>query len=80
MTATLYEFPELRKMIEQPDGRVAPRGLPGRRRMLDCPNVIALAEHYPPDDGAPCRCFDPHAREMAEWGYEWDEEEDRWVP
>ncbi len=34
-----------------------------------CPHTIFVAEHYR-DDGT-CRCNDPDAKEMAEWGYEW---------
>jgi hypothetical protein len=34
-----------------------------------CPHFIMAAEHYR-EDGT-CRCNDPEATDMAEWGYEW---------
>ena len=47
-------------------------------RIVACPHVIMLAEHYPEADDALCRCFDPEAQEMAEAGYVWSEKARRW--
>lgn len=37
--------------------------------MLACPHFIMVAEHYRDDNT--CRCNDPAASVMAEWGYVW---------
>jgi hypothetical protein len=37
--------------------------------MLKCPHAIMMAEHYR-EDGT-CRCNDPTALVMREWGYRW---------
>lgn len=37
--------------------------------MLRCPHCIMVADHYR-EDGT-CRCNDPTATEMKDWGYEW---------
>jgi len=34
-----------------------------------CPNVIFDADHYWTDGS--CKCYDPNATEMKEWGYVW---------
>jgi len=47
----------------------------GNVRIIDqstiakCPHVIFAAEHYRAD--GTCKCNDPTAKEMAEWGYTW---------
>lgn len=41
-----------------------------------CPHVILVPEHYR-EDGS-CKCNDPNAAEMAEWGYTWKEGAWRW--
>lgn len=43
--------------------------------MLKCPHVILMADHYR-EDGT-CRCDDPDANEMRDWGYHWWD--GRWV-
>jgi hypothetical protein len=37
--------------------------------MLKCPHVILMADHYRAD--GICRCDDPTATEMNDWGYRW---------
>ena len=37
--------------------------------MLQCPNVIMVAEHYDADNK--CRCYDKSHTVMKEWGYKW---------
>jgi hypothetical protein len=34
-----------------------------------CPHFIFAADHYR-EDGS-CKCDDPEAKEMADWGYVW---------
>lgn len=47
-----------------------------RTDMLKCPYTIMVPEHYRPD--GTCRCDDPTATEMRDWGYWWDGK--RWEP
>jgi hypothetical protein len=35
-----------------------------------CPHFILVPDHYRADGS--CRCYDPTATVMAEWGYRWD--------
>lgn len=34
-----------------------------------CPHCIFDANHYWHDGS--CKCYDPNAKEMADWGYTW---------
>lgn len=45
--------------------------------MLKCPHCIMVPEHYR-DDGS-CKCNDPSATIMLEWGYVWSYEKQQWV-
>lgn len=43
-------------------------------RMIDpsrCPHCIFVGEHY--RHNGSCRCDDPDAKIMAEWGYVWQD-------
>lgn len=42
-----------------------------------CPFFIFMPEHY--RTNGTCRCDDPEHTEMAEWGYSWDESNERWI-
>lgn len=42
-----------------------------------CPHYIMVPEHYRADGS--CRCDDPDATVMAEWGYRWDNLRELWV-
>lgn len=42
-----------------------------------CPHVIFVPEHYR-DDGT-CKCNDPAATEMKEWGYRWSKKKRQWI-
>jgi hypothetical protein len=44
--------------------------------LLACPHSIVNASHYR-DDGK-CRCDDPYAPDMKEWGYQWNPEKGCW--
>lgn len=41
-----------------------------------CPHCILFPEHYR-DDGS-CKCDDPKATLMREWGYRWSARLGRW--
>jgi hypothetical protein len=41
-----------------------------------CPNYIFGPEHYR-EDGT-CRCNDPGATVMREWGYRWNKKKNQW--
>lgn len=60
-----------------PDGELSNIRVLKRSTIEGCPNAIFLPDHYPLD-GGPCRCFDPTATEMAEWGYGWDQKARHW--
>jgi hypothetical protein len=45
--------------------------------MQACPHFIMVPEHYR-EDGT-CKCNDPEHKEMEEWGYEWDNDNERWT-
>jgi hypothetical protein len=47
-----------------------------REDILACPWVIMASEHYR-EDGT-CKCDDPTAKEMREWGYVWNTQTKRW--
>lgn len=54
-----------------PDGSTSNvRTLP-QAAMLACPHFIMVPDHYRGD--GTCRCDDPSATEMSEWGYTWRE-------
>ena len=59
------------KLHFAPDGTVTETPIKEieQEKIAKCPHTIFVAEHYN-DDGT-CRCSDPDAKEMAEWGYEW---------
>lgn len=38
--------------------------------IMKCPHAIIMSEHYNADGS--CKCNDPNATVMAEWGYKWD--------
>lgn len=42
-----------------------------------CQFFIFDPDHYRED--GPCRCDDPDHEVMSDWGYDWDEEQGRWV-
>lgn len=42
-----------------------------------CPHYILVPEHYR-EDGI-CKCNDPGALEMREWGYKWSRKKGLWV-
>lgn len=42
-----------------------------------CPHFILVGEHYC-EDGS-CKCDDPNAKEMIDWGYRWNCKSKRWV-
>jgi len=42
-----------------------------------CPFLILVPRHYR-DDGS-CRCDDRLHTEMAQWGYRWSKQKQRWV-
>jgi hypothetical protein len=47
-----------------------------RSTIMKCPHVILVADHYRAD--GTCRCNDPHAPMMKEWGYTWNGEKGVW--
>ncbi len=53
-----------------PDGRLTSIRIIKQSDMLKCPHCIMVPEHYR-DDGT-CKCDDPTATVMADWGYTWD--------
>lgn len=61
----MTEFVEL-----DADGTVLSTRTIPRQAMLQCPHFIMVPEHYRDDNT--CRCNDPGALEMKEWGYTWD--------
>lgn len=64
----------------EPDGRggfrVVEQKIIKQGVIAKCPHVIFATEHYR-DDGT-CKCNDPEAKEMAEWGYEWSDATKQW--
>jgi hypothetical protein len=52
-----------------PDGRLTETREITQADVLKCPHVILVADHYRAD--GTCKCNDPTAKEMAEWGYKW---------
>jgi len=42
-----------------------------------CPHVIFLPSHYNADGS--CKCYDPRATIMEEWGYEWSDADGQWI-
>lgn len=60
-----------------PDGTMTNPRIVRHSDVGKCPFLILVPEHYR-DDGS-CRCDDPDHREMAEWGYSWDETARRWT-
>jgi len=59
------------------EGRWKALGFISKSTIQKCPHLILLPEHYRDDDT--CRCDDYEHKEMHEWGYQWDEEQKRWV-
>lgn len=52
-----------------PDGSITNTRLIKQSDIAACPQFIMVPEHYR-EDGS-CRCDDPLAVEMEEWGYTW---------
>lgn len=44
--------------------------------IANCPNFIFLPDHYNTDGS--CRCYEPDANEMIEYGYKWHENSGVW--
>ncbi len=42
-----------------------------------CPHFILDPSHYRDDET--CKCDDPNATEMADWGYTWDAAKGQWT-
>lgn len=65
----------------EPDGRggfrVVEQKVLKQATIAKCPHVIFATEHYR-EDGT-CKCNDPDATEMHEWGYVWDATAKLWV-
>lgn len=53
-----------------PDGTITDARTIQQSSLAACPHFILVPSHYRADET--CRCDDPGATEMAEWGYEWD--------
>lgn len=68
----MTEFGEL-----QPDGRLTNVRTIPQSALLACPHFILMPEHYRGNDT--CRCDDPLHAEMADWGYNWDSNTERWI-
>lgn len=60
-----------------PDGRLEDVRVIQHDAIAACPWTIFMAEHYR-EDGS-CRCTDPTATVMLEWGYAWDDEAGQWI-
>ena len=52
------------------EGGYVRKGSLKQSSMLKCPHFIMVFEHYREDES--CKCDDPTATEMADWGYTWD--------
>ena len=52
-----------------PDGELTNVRMIKQSDIGRCPHTIMVPEHYR-DDGT-CRCNDPEATVMKEWGYTW---------
>jgi len=59
-----------------PDGKYTHVRNLDRDTILACPHFIMLPEHYRSDGS--CRCNDSEHTEMEDWGYEWNEDTERW--
>lgn len=44
--------------------------------LLKCPHCIMDPKHFNQD--GTCKCRDPQAREMIDWGYKWDQKSKMW--
>lgn len=46
--------------------------------VLRCPHSIVDPKHFSAEAGK-CPCYDPADQEMAEWGYEWSDDQGMWI-
>lgn len=60
-----------------PDGTYTHLRTISQADLMACPHFILTPEHYR-EDGR-CRCDDPAHSVMVEWGYTWNEQEERWT-
>lgn len=58
------------------DGKVENLRVIHRADIARCPYLILDPDHYRVD--GTCRCDDPNASVMAEWGYVWNLRAGRW--